>query len=143
MTYFALCFEAHRPDGCVCAIKWPIGEIDDDRDWSLEGTARAGKAANDNVPPVKQCSKCYAAFKPQPVCPQCGHQEAVKAREVAVTDGELTEITAAQAEAMRRERKQEIGGARTIEALEEVAKRRGYKPGWARFIMKSRERKYG
>ena len=120
------------------------GMPDDDRDWSLEGTARTGKAANDNVPAVKQCTRCYAAFKPQPICPQCGHHEAIKAREVAVTDGELSEITAQQAEAMRRERKQEIGGARTIEALEEVARKRGYKPGWARFIMKSREgRRYG
>lgn len=119
------------------------GMPDDDREWTLEGTARAGKADNDNVPAVRQCVKCYACYKPAPVCPQCGHHEPIKAREVAVSDGELVEITAMQAEAMRRERKQEIGSARTIEALEEVAKRRGYKPGWARFIMKSRDRKYG
>ena len=120
------------------------GMPDEDRDWTLDGTARTGKAANDNVPAVRQCVKCYAAYKPQPVCPQCGHHEPIKAREVAVTDGELTEITAAQAEAMRRDRKLEIGSARTIEALEEVARRRGYKAGWARFIMKSREgKRYG
>lgn len=119
------------------------GMPDDDREWSLEGTTRGGKADNDNVPAVRQCVKCYACYKPAPACPQCGHCEPIKAREVAVSDGELVEVTAAHAEAMRRERKQEIGSARTIEALEEVAKRRGYKPGWARFIMKSRERKYG
>jgi len=117
---------------------------DEDREWTLDGTARTGKAANDNVPAVRQCVKCYAAYKPQPVCPQCGHHEPIKARVVAVTDGELTEITAAQAEAMRRDRKLEIGSARTIEALEEVARKRGYKHGWARFIMKSREgKRYG
>lgn len=119
------------------------GMPDDDREWTLDGTAKAGKAANDNVPAVRQCSKCYAAYKPQPVCPKCGHCEPVKAREVAVTDGELTEITAAAAEAMRRERKQEIGSARTIEALEAVAKRRGYNVHWAKHIFNSRRRKYG
>lgn len=120
------------------------GMPDDDRDWTLEGTARTGKADNDNVPAVKQCVKCYACFKPQPACPICGHVQEIKTREIAEQAGELTEITAAQAEAMRRERKQEIGSARTIEALEEVAKRRGYKPGWARFVLKSREgRRYG
>ena len=119
------------------------GMPDDDREWSLEGTARKGKAANDNVPPVRQCSKCYAAYKPQPICPHCGHYEPLKAREVAVSDGELIQITAAQAEAMRQERKREIGSARTLEALEDVARRRGYSIHWAKHIHRSRQKKYG
>lgn len=117
------------------------GMPDEDRDWSLDGIERRNKSANDNDMPVKQCSKCYAVFTPAPACPQCGHVEEVKARKIEVSDGVLTEITAEQAEAMRIERKREIGQARTMEALEEVAKRRGYKPGWARFIMKSRQSK--
>lgn len=113
----------------------------EDRDWSLEGIERRTKAANDNNPTVKQCTKCYAVFEPAPACPQCGHVEEIKARKIEETSGELTEITEAQAEAMKRERKREIGQARTLDALEEVAKRRGYKPGWARFILKSRQQK--
>lgn len=121
------------------------GMPDDDREWTLEGTARGGgKAENDNVPAVRQCVKCYACYKPAPACPQCGHIQEIRTRQIAEQSGELKEITAEQAEAMRRERKKEIGSARTIEALEEVAKRRGYKPGWARFVLKSREgRRYG
>ncbi len=34
---FALCFEAHRPDGLVWAVKYPYGEIDDDQDWQFAG----------------------------------------------------------------------------------------------------------
>lgn len=117
------------------------GMPDEDRDWSLDGIEKNKRAANDNENPVKQCSKCYAVFTPAPACPQCGHVEEVKARKIEVSDGELTEITAAQAEAIKLERKREIGQARTIEALEELAKRRGYKPGWARFIMRSRQSK--
>ena len=120
------------------------GMPDQDREWTLEGIDRnSNKAANDNVPSVKQCEKCYAAFTPQPICPQCGHFQEVKARKVELADGELIEIDAARVEAMQRERKQEISGARTIDALEDVARKRGYKPGWARYIMKSRAAKYG
>ncbi len=32
---FALCFEAHREDGQVWAIKSPIGNIEDDQDWTF------------------------------------------------------------------------------------------------------------
>lgn len=120
------------------------GMPDEDRDWSLEGGAKFSKAANDNVPSVKQCEKCYFVFKPAPVCPSCGHQHIIKQREVQQAEGNLIEIDAAAAAAMKRERQREIGSARTIEALEEVARRRGYKPGWARFIMRSREgRRFG
>lgn len=121
------------------------GMPDEDRAWTLEGTARGGmKADNDNVPSVKQCEKCYFVFKPQPVCPSCGHQHIIKQREVQQTEGNLVEIDAAAAAAMKRERQREIGSARTLEALEEVARKRGYKPGWARFIMRSREgRRFG
>ena len=34
MTPFALCFEAHKADGLIWALKWPLGDIDDDRDWT-------------------------------------------------------------------------------------------------------------
>lgn len=32
---FALCAEAHNPDGNVWAVKWPLGDIDDGLDWQL------------------------------------------------------------------------------------------------------------
>ena len=32
---FALCPEAHNPDGNVWAVKWPMGDIDDGQDWQL------------------------------------------------------------------------------------------------------------
>lgn len=117
------------------------GMPDEDRDWSLDGIPRRAKGANDNTFPVKQCEVCFAVFRPSLVCPQCGHIHQPKERKIEVTDGELTEITEAQAEALKAERKREIGRARTLEALEEVARRRNYKPGWARFILESRRRK--
>ena len=115
------------------------GMPQDDREWSLDGDLAAKRAKNDNeVPPVKQCEKCYAVFKPQPICPVCGHVHEIKGREIKETDGELQEIDAAT---MQRQRRQEIGKAKTLEELQEVARRRGYKPGWARFIWNARQRR--
>ena len=109
----------------------------DDRDWSLDGLLDAGKRKRENdVAPVKQCEKCYAVFTPRPVCPVCGHTHEIKEREIKQTEGELQEVDAVT---MQRQRKQEIGKARTLEELQEVARKRGYKPGWARFIWNARQ----
>lgn len=113
------------------------GMPDEPRDWSLDGIERK-QGANDNVAPVKQCSKCYAVYRPAPACPQCGHVEPIKARQIEEADGELKQITPEEAARMQRARRLEVATARTIEDLLEVAKRRGYAPGWAYHQMKHR-----
>lgn len=35
MSQFALCFEAHRPDGLVWALKHPVSDVDNDESWTL------------------------------------------------------------------------------------------------------------
>lgn len=119
------------------------GMPDEDRDWSLDGIDRKPKADNDNVPTVKQCENCYFVFRPQPACPSCGHVHEIKAREVKHQDGELIEIDAARAEALRREKKREVGQARTLEDLQEVARKRGYSMQWAKHVFNARSKKYG
>lgn len=115
------------------------GMPDEQRDWTLDGIVK-GKAANDNEPDisVKQCERCFAVFKPSPVCPQCGHVHAIKERALTETEGELKEVDPAAIEAMRREQRREIGKARTLEDLQKIAKERGYSKGWAYHIHKAR-----
>jgi hypothetical protein len=48
-----------------------------------------------------------------------------KPKVVKQTDGELAEITA-----IKREKRQEVGKARSIEDLKRIAEERGYKIGW-------------
>lgn len=110
----------------------------DPREWSLDGTPRRARGENDNVEPVRQCERCYAVFKPQPVCPSCGHVHQAKPRTIKTTAGELHELHAVERQSAR----QEVSQARTLEALEKIARERGYKPGWARFIYQSRQRRY-
>ena len=116
------------------------GFPDDHREWSLaEGAKRAGSAS---APSVRTCPECFAAFKPQPICPCCGATCApIKSRVIREMAGELTEL---RREAIRQrieertasKRKQQA--ARTLPQLLALAKERGYSPGWAYRIFQAR-----
>lgn len=114
------------------------GLPDDPRDWTLQGVERTTSNARDDVPPVKQCERCYAVFKPSPVCPACGHVHQVKAREIQQVEGELQEV---DPEVIRRQQRAEVGRARTLADLQEIARQRGYSMGWAYNVFRARGRK--
>jgi len=112
------------------------GFVDDIRAWSLDSKPKRKK--NDLAPSVRQCPICFAAFKPQPVCPMCGHEFPVKEkREITQREGELKEMRRQDA-IERREKRKEQGKARTLPELLALAKKKGYKPGWAYKIYNSR-----
>lgn len=118
------------------------GLPDDDREWSLAGIERRKKS--DTAPTsVRQCMQCFAcAPATARVCPECGAPFAVLAREVEEIEGELQEIAQQVArEADARRGRQEVGLAKTREALELIARQRGYKSGWVDYIMKARAQK--
>ena len=66
---------------------WP----DDVRTWSLDSKPRRQRD-NAPAPTVRTCPVCFAAFKPQPVCPACGANCVPETHEIRVVDGELVEI---------------------------------------------------
>ena len=102
------------------------GFVDDRRDWSLDSKPKRQRK-DEPAPSVRQCPKCFAAFKPQPECPCCGHIFKEKTRELAHKDGELQEMRREET----RERKKAQAMARTLPELLALAKKKGYKPGWA------------
>ena len=108
------------------------GFVDDPRDWSLDSKPKKQRK-DEPAPSVRQCPQCFAAFKPQPECPCCGHVIPVKTKEMVQIDGELVELRR-----QKREKRKEIGRARTLPELLSLAERRGYKPGWAYRIFNSR-----
>lgn len=93
--------------------------------------------------PIRVCPSCYGVHRPAPVCPFCGHVHAVARELPKEVDRELTEIdvrrAAAEERAEKKKKRSEVGKARTLEELLQIAKERGYRPGWAYSVMKSRK----
>jgi len=119
------------------------GMPDQEREWSLDGDARKGKKKGDAPPPVRvrQCPACYSVHEPAPACPSCGHQYAPEPNKLNQEAGELQEITPEQAIRIKREKAREVATARTLEELEAIGRKRGYKHGWAKHIWASRQSK--
>lgn len=106
----------------------------EDRDWSLESKKKRTRKTDDaeqNVM-IRTCESCYYVFKPAPICPCCGWEVPKLAREIEQVDGELVEF-------QRKEKKKQVGRARTLEELRIIEKERGYKRGWAEKIYNSRK----
>lgn len=101
------------------------GFPDDERDWSLDDRRRRVRTTSGQAPVVRTCTVCFAAFRPQPICPACGAECVQELRRaLKQVDGELQEL-------QRTERRRQVGKARTLQELLVVAKQRGYSPGWA------------
>lgn len=107
----------------------------DTHEWSLDGIKRRART-NDDVEPVRQCERCYAVFKPALVCPVCGHTHQPKLTKMQIREGELAELKEVQ-----RQQRNEVGQARTLEDLMDVARRRGYSVQWAKHVYNARRRR--
>lgn len=95
------------------------------REWSLDGAKKRSRAPGDAIEAARQCYRCFYVYTPAPVCPNCGAHQPVKERKVEQQAGELAELTE-----IKRERKREVGRARTIGDLVAIAKERNYAMGW-------------
>ncbi len=103
------------------------GLADEDREWTLESKK---KRAND-APSTKSCPNCFSYCRPwDKTCKTCGHVFVVVAqeRETSYVPGNLAVIDPMT---MRRFRRKEESEARTYKQLLELARQRGYWPGWA------------
>lgn len=109
----------------------------DAREWSLNGVARRHR---DKVvaPPVKVCKVCFSAV-PSGVqeCPECATPFVSERRLLRQVDGELQEILNGH----KKEKRREVGKARSLEQLKQLAKERGYSPGWAHHVYSARQRR--
>jgi len=67
------------------------GFVDDVRDFDLHQKAKS-KRKGEIAPAVQTCEQCFAVFKPQPICPVCGHEKVITKREITYEDGELVKM---------------------------------------------------
>lgn len=112
------------------------GMPDDYREWSLVGRKRTRKDVEATIRTLS-CPQCYQVFRPAPACPECGTPVAMP--EVKVKK-HLTEEQLIEIEQTRKMIRRETGQARTLEALKEIEKQRGYKPGWAYMVHNARKK---
>ena len=113
------------------------GMPDARRHWTLDGVKWSKKQYGESVINIRTCPKCFNVHAPAPVCPECGHVY-VNWRELPKTvEAVLKEV---QTDRERQEnnvkiaRRQEVGRADSLEALQEIARQRGYKPKWAQIM---------
>lgn len=143
-----------KPDGSKAVILDHVGNVhrhgmpDLARDWRLEGRDKKKKSEFK----TKTCETCFRVFQVSPgwmAEAECGDDPetigcvltappAAQPRELQRREGELAEITEAPewagginvVRAAGPEFKALLAKARTREQLAEIAKIRGYKPGW-------------
>lgn len=116
------------------------GFPDDHRDYGLDDRRRRMARSGPPAPAVRQCTECFAAFKPQPLCPVCGASTQPSAREISKQEGELRELKRAEVQLRAKAQRREVGRARTLAQLLSIAQERGYSPGWAYRLHQARAR---
>lgn len=114
--------------GCTAIHGLP----DTPREWSLAGRPKGVKA-----PTTWRCDSCFAIQKPGPVCIACGFVVPVlkpkqsEGRSIMQTDGDLQEVDPARVAHLRTAPLHSlVSQARTDTELREIARARGFKPGW-------------
>lgn len=140
----------YQPDK-VCTIVDCVGNYtrhglpDEHREWTMEGRVKEHRTHDDEGNfTVRQCPYCYKCFPAKPVCPYCGEEYPLHARELQVIEEiQLKKITEEEAkrEADRKARVQEeIRMARSYEDFLRIERENNYKSGWAYF--RARQRGY-
>ena len=114
------------------------GFVDDKKNWSLHSKKKKKKKGV-VVPHVETCKKCFATYKPTPVCPVCGYEAQNRERFIKQEEGELEELKRKETE--DKQKQTLIRSARTLQELEQVAQILGYKKGWAYKMHQSRTKK--
>ena len=107
------------------------------RDWALE----SGKESKRTESIIRQCLKCYAVYESaRTECPECGTVPPPKPREVVKVAGELVPVE--EAEQAKEAAKRELWGRKSFDEWVAIARKRGYKVGWARFRYEAQEARY-
>jgi DNA repair protein RadD len=116
------------------------GFVDDVRNWSLDSKAKS-KRDNEPAPSVTVCDVCFATYRPQLSCPSCGAIKEKQFRQINEEEGELIELKREEVRLDAEEktkRANEYWGAKTLQDFLAIAKRRGYKTGWAYHAFKNK-----
>ena len=117
------------------------GMPDDEHAWSLESKKK--RAPHDVSLALKTCPNCLRVHAPAAKCPYCGYIYPTPEIDLPQeADGELSKVESVEVIAQK-EKRMEVGRARTIPDLEKIAIKRGYSFGWVRHMARVRGLNYG
>lgn len=106
-----------------------------DRIWTLDRKTKNGPKVRDEVNVnVRQCPECYYVHEFAAVCKGCGYVYQAKDRRITEAEGKLEKMEEQKLE--RETNTKQVRNARSLEALQAIARERGYKPGWASRMMR-------
>lgn len=112
------------------------GLPDDPRIWTLEGRE---KKSRENVAMGRRCEKCFGV---SPIgcaaCRYCGHVFPVQSREIEQVEGTLQQADLSEIRALRSKANELAAQCTTIHQLDKLAKKLGYRPGWAWHVLYNR-----
>lgn len=109
-----------------------LGFVDDEMPWSLDGDTKVQdrKAAKAKEPKSIECPECHTVFRAARNCPNCGHAMGERyAKAIAVEDADLQELDKNKRRLNREWSKPQK--RRFFGELKQIARERGYAPGWA------------
>lgn len=96
--------------------------------WDLADDVKSPRGATERANPVVICLGCFFTYSPlRDCCPSCGVPKPRNEREIKQIEGELMEIQIMQE---KKEKRMEVGQAKTLEDLRRIQKDRGYHHGW-------------
>ena len=108
-----------------------FGLPDQDRVWSLDPKPQK---AQENTVHVRQCPECYFTHNSAPKCPNCGHVYE-KSKEEILEEKKEQELVKIEC---RMEQVSSPDDCMSVKEFYELAKKKGYKPGWAYYQAKER-----
>jgi len=133
------------PKGRTCTfldhagLTFRHGFIDEIREWSLLGAPKKAKGGA-SIIAIRQCPRCWCVFAPAPLCPKCGHVFETQTRELEYEDGKLGKLTPDMlVKQQKKERREEVGMAKTREELQRIAQERNYSPAWVNIQWRIKE----
>lgn len=110
-----------------------FGTPDVEREWKLDPRKEANRVKE--IEPVKQCPECFYTVKRNTtVCPECSYEFRQEEKEVEHVDSELVEVGSFSFTTNYKKPED----CKNMKELYQLAKSRGYKPGWAYYQGKLR-----
>ncbi|HZJ77134.1 MAG TPA: helicase, partial [Oscillospiraceae bacterium] len=112
-----------------------FGTPDTVRQWKLDPRKESNSTVLEENP-VKQCPECfYTVSRNMSVCPECGNEFRAEEKEVKQIESELVEVGSFKGFVTDYREPQDC---RNMSELYQLAKNRGYRPGWAYYQGKLR-----